>query len=84
MPIEFMTGLLSTLFPKWKLSLYPDEVKDTEYYHKVSERSKPWWDRVDIDPDCAVGKPRPSLYIDYFADGPMTLNVEIGWKRRRN
>jgi hypothetical protein len=79
----FATDLWKTLFPDNKLSLYPDELPATAHYHQVTERLKPWWDRADIDSKCSVGKPRPALYIDYFADGPMLLNVEIGWKRRK-
>ena len=77
-----LTNLIETLFPKWKLFLYADEMKTTNHYHAVSERSKAWWDREGIVDGCSIAKPKPGFVIDHSQDGHVSLkNVEIQYFR---
>ena len=72
--------LVQTLFPKYKLALYPDELKSTLCYARRVQRTDPL---MEAEVESSVGPARPGFAIDHDMDGPVSLNVEIGRRRKK-
>lgn len=71
--------LVQVLFPKWKLALYPDELKTSLCYARRVKRTDPL---NEADVESSIGPARPGFAIDFETDGQVSLNVEIGRKRK--